>query len=258
MISETRQNAARGIVTDVLLLGGVLAFGWRVEQVLLTYWFEVAAALVAAPALLAARGGVRGLAAGLVGMVPWSIFSAFHAFFLVALLYGVDWSRVQGTWSHWSAPGKGEPWEWFVAALADAPWWVWGWVVASQVGAVVGELWASRRKAARGEGVGEGEADEADVAAAAGAVGMADAADAADAVGMDRGDDRAEPDQRGAEPPGEPVAAHAVLPGAEVVIMHVTIIVGASAMMAMDDPLGLLLTLIALRSAYQLMRLIAG
>ncbi|MEM9881317.1 MAG: DUF6498-containing protein [Planctomycetota bacterium] len=196
-----------GIATDMLLLAGVLLLGWRIEEVMLTYWLEVAMALLLPPVTLGLRSGISGVIEGCFGVLALGVFTAAHSFFLVCLLYGVVWSQATGSPGGFSAPTRGQPADWYLAALGDLPAVAVAWLVAMQVvGLAV--AWRQRR------------------------------------------DGDAPPLPKGETP--------APAPAADVFIMHITLIVGASVVLAVGGSVGLVLTLVALRTGYGLYGLITS
>ncbi|MEX0654278.1 MAG: DUF6498-containing protein [Phycisphaeraceae bacterium] len=120
---RSRACAGLGVlIANGVPLLGVLALGWSTTEVLLLFWVEVALlVLLVRPARLIVGDWLVGVIAAVLGTLPAAIFLAFHAFFLVGLLYGVDWNNVQGGPMGWSAPSQGSPADWFRQAWTDLP-----------------------------------------------------------------------------------------------------------------------------------------
>ncbi len=91
------------ILANLMPIIGVAFLGWRVEEVLLTYWVETVVMLLATPFWLWIRYGRAGLLAGMIVVPFMGVFVAGHAFFLAGMLYDINWANVQGGPLGWSA-----------------------------------------------------------------------------------------------------------------------------------------------------------
>ncbi|MEM8739594.1 MAG: DUF6498-containing protein [Planctomycetota bacterium] len=207
MNPKTRLDSAGGLLIELCLLAGVYFGGWRIDEVLLLYWFELAFTLILLPVSLGVRRGTEGVVERAAAVIGLGLFTAFHSFFLVCLLYGVNWSQAQGGPGGWSAPTTGKPGDWYAAALAGLPMLGVAWVVSVRLTDVVA-AWRFRR--------------------------MTKAVAAPDTP--------------------QPAPTRNLM--SEVVVMHLTIIFGGSVVLAAGGAIGLVLTLVGLRTGHRTLQFV--
>lgn len=109
------------LVVNAVPAAGVLWLSWNAREVLLLYWFETVLLLLAQPLRQYAQVGWVGLVGGVVALLVRSIFVAAGTFFLLGLLYGVDWENANVNPIAWSAPADGEPADWLARAWPEVP-----------------------------------------------------------------------------------------------------------------------------------------
>ena len=77
-------GVAAVVAANLLVLGGVVAFGWSAATVLLTYWAETAAIGFWAVVGLLRAGGVRMLGAAVFVTIHFGMFMLVHGLFLTS------------------------------------------------------------------------------------------------------------------------------------------------------------------------------
>ncbi len=119
--SQHGWSIATVVIFNLIPLLGVVFFRWSIKQVLLVYWLETALFVLAQPIRGLARRGWRTIGQQLAVTAHACVFTGAHAFFLLSMLYGIQWDEADQDGLSWSAPTRGAPGQWLDQALADIP-----------------------------------------------------------------------------------------------------------------------------------------